>query len=305
MGAPALAAGPSPNPERPKWSLSRKIFAVLGALILVFVGVYVVYGYLNGLPPAVLSVGGHGRVYLDVAFMTMYTPTIPGATDFNVTATASFAKGLQVPFAWENVRDAALPVRFILAPSDPFVAGPANGFVFAEGGPGRGSISVTGPYQPSACVTLWSMNYSVRELSSWEGFTQANWLEVDYSLTPVSLDFCPPLPIANVSAPTPSDLVPTGIVDNLNLTVQPGYLFPLNHDIYNATTPWPTFHHALPPVTFDAGSQGNFTASLASSFQWSKGDNYRVTMTFSGTFHGYLTWYWDERFGSLYTIFSS
>ncbi len=292
------------KPDRRKWSLGRKIFAVLGALILVFVGAYVVYGYLNGLPPEVLSTGGHGQVYLDVVFMTVYPPSIPGATDFNVTVTATFANGWHIPFSWGSVSGSALPVRFVLTPSDPFVSGPADGFVFSESGTGPTSITAVGPHPPGAFVTLWSMNYSVRELSSWEGFGQVTWLEVDYALTALSLSFGDPLPVANVSAPVPSDLLPAGIVDNLNLSLRPGYLWPVAHDIYNATSPSPTFHHTLPPVTFDAGSQGSFTASLTSAFQWAKGDNYRVAMSFSGNLHGYLTWYWDERFGSLYTVFS-
>jgi hypothetical protein len=64
------------------------------------------------------------------------------------------------------------------------------------------------------------------------------------------------------------------------------------------------FQHSLPPVVFDAGSAGNFTATLTSAFGWAKGDDYRVTISGSGTTHGSLAWYWDRRFGSLFTIFS-
>ncbi|HYM40577.1 MAG TPA: hypothetical protein VEY12_10655 [Thermoplasmata archaeon] len=300
----AKPAGPAEETARAKWSRGRKIFAVIGALILVFVGVYVAYGYLNGLPPQVLSVLGRGQAYLDVAFMTVYTPSIPGATDFNVTAMVTFANGWQFPFAWGNVSGTSLPVRFVLSPSDVFRTGPSDGFVYGEAVSGTTRIGVVGPHPPGAFVSLWFMTYSVRQLTAWQGFTQATWLEVDYALAPVSLDFGEPLPVANVSAPVASDLIPAGITDDLNLSVQPGYVLPLDHDIYNASSPWPTFHHALPAVTFRAGSVGNFTASLTSSFQWAKGDNYRVEMTFSGALHGYLTWYWDARFGSLYAVFS-
>jgi hypothetical protein len=305
VGLPPVVAGSPAAPARAKWSRARKIFAVLGALILVFVGGYIVYGYLNGLPPEVLSAGGHGQVFLDVAFMTLYTPSIPGATDFNVTVIVTFANGWNVPFAWGNVSGSALPVRFLLAPTNGFAPGPPNGFVFAEGSAGPSSLGAIGPHPPGACVIRLSMNYSVRELSAWEGFSQVTWLEVGYSLTPVSLDFGLPLPVANVSAPTASDFVPAGMVDSLNLSVAPGYLWPVSRDIHNATNQFPMFHHTLPPVTFDAGSAGNFTASLTSSFAWTKGDNYRVMMTFSGNLHGWLTWYWDDRFGSLFAVFSS
>jgi hypothetical protein len=271
---------------------------------LVFVGGYVVYGYLNGLPPQVLSAGGPRQVYLDVAFMTVYTPSLPGATEFNTSVIVLFSTGWHIPFGWGNVSGSALPVRFVLAPSDTFAAGPSNGFVYSGFGPGPTSIAEIGPHPPSAFTSLWSMNYSVRTMTAWEGFSQATWLEVDYALTPVSLDFGEPLPVANVSAPTASDLLPTGIVDDMNLSVQPGFVWPVAHDIHNATALPPTFHHTLPPVTFDAGSAGAFNASLTSSFQWAKGDNFRVAMSFSGNLHGYLTWYWDDRFGSLYTVFS-
>lgn len=273
-------------------------------MILVFVAGYVVYGYLNGLPPQVISSGPSRQTYLDVPLMTFYTPSIPGASDFNVTLTVVFATGEHFPFAWEGVAGTPLPVRFALEPSDGFATGPSNGFTYTTA-VGWSSIGVEGPHSPGAYVSLWSLNYTVREMSAWEGFTKATWLQVDYSILPVSLFVGAPLPVANISAPTASDLLPTGIVDSLNFTVQPGYLWPIAHDIYNASTPWPSFHHALPAVTFDAGDGGRFTASLASSFQWAKGDNYRVAMSFSGSLHGWATWYWDARFGSLFAVFSS
>ncbi len=305
MSPPAAPPVPSDKPEPAKWSRGRKIFAVLGALILVFVGGYVVYGYLNGLPPEVVSVGGHGQVYLDVVIMTIYTPSIPGATDFNVTTSFTFANGGRILFSWGNVSGSALPVRFVLTPSGNFATGPSNGFADAESPLGTESVAAMGPHPPGAYLARWSMNYSVRELSAWEGFTHATWLEVDYSLTAISIDVGTPLPVCNASTPAASDLLPAGIVDDLNVSVQPGYRWPISHDIYNASTPWPTFHHTLPPVTFAAGSLGNLTASLTSTFQWEKGDNYRVMMSFSGNLRGYLTWYWDARFGSLWTVFSS
>lgn len=292
---------PTESP-RPKWSRARKVFAVLGALILVFVGGYVVYGYPNGLPPEVLSSGGRGQVFLDVALMTFYTPSVPGATDFNVTLTVVFATGMDFPFGWGNVSGTALPVRFVLTPSPVFVSASPSGFVFEEGGPG--SIGIDRPVPPGAFVSLWSMAYTVQELSAWEGFSKTTWFEVDYALTPVSLDFGGYLPIANVTVPGASDLLPTGVVDNLNLTVQPGYLWTLDRSFSDFTLPSSPFHRTLPPVTFDAGSAGNFTAALTSSFQWGKGDDYHVKMSGSGTMHGSLAWYWDRRFGSVFTIFS-
>ncbi len=276
---------------------------MIGAVILMFVAGYVVYGYLNGLPPQVIASGPSGHTYLDVPLMAFYTPTIPGVSDFNVTLTVVFANGEHFPFSWGGVGGASLPVRFVLAPTDGFAMGPTNGFVYSSTTV-PGSIGVEGPHPPGAYVALWLVDYTVREMSAWEGFTQSTWLQVDYALTPVSLWIGAPLPVANTSAPVASDLLATGIVDNLNFTVQPGYLWPIAHDIYNATIPWPTFHHAMPAVTFDAGAQGNFTASLVSSFQWAKGDNYRVTMSFSGSLHGWLTWYWDGRFGSLFAVYS-
>lgn len=303
--APAASNGPLARPPRPKWSRGRKVLAALGAIILVLVGGYVVYGYLNGLPPEVVSSGGPRQVYLDAALMTFYAPSIPGATDFNITLYVVFAAGQDFPFHWGNISGTALPVRFVLSPGGDFTAAASNGFVFGDGGSGPSSIAVDRPVPPGAYVSLWSMVYSVQELSAWEGFTKTTWLEVDYSLTPVSLIVGAYLPVANVTVPGATDLLPTGIVDNMNLSAQPGYLWTLSRGLSNFTPPSSPFHHTLPPVTFDASSAGNFTATLTSSFQWAKGDDYRVTMSGSGTSHGSLTWYWDGRFGSLFPAFSS
>lgn len=294
----------SANPTRPKWSRWRKIFAVLGALILVFVGVYVVYGYLDGLPPEVVSSGGTGQMYLDAALMTFYTPTVPGATNFNVSVTADFASGWQFPFTWANISGTALPVRFLLAPSTAFEANSTTGFIFTDGVTTATWIGVERPEPPGALVSLWSMEYSVRQMSVWEGFSKVSWMEVDYSLTPVSLDIGAPLPVANVSVPSAAQILATGLTDSLNQSVAPGYLWSLSRDLANFPPP-PVFHHALPAVTFDAGSAGSFTASLTSSFRWGKGDDYKVVLSGSGSMHGSLTWYWDARFGSLYTVFSA
>lgn len=304
MTPPTAPAGSPGKPPHPKWSRGRKVFAVLGALILIFVGGYIVYGYLNGLPPEVLSSGGRGQVFLDVALMTLYTPSVPGATDFNITLTVVFASGMRFPFSWGNVSGTALPVRFVLAPSQVFVNASLNSFVCDEGGPGPGSIGVDRPVPPGALVSLWSMSYTIQELSAWQGFSKTAWFEVDYSLTPVSLVFGAYLPVANVTVPGAPDLIPTGVVDNMNLTVQPGYLWTLDRGFSDFTLPSSPFLHTLPPVTFDAGGAGNFTAALTSSFRWGKGDDYNVKMSGSGTMHGSLAWYWDRRFGSVFTVFS-
>ncbi len=304
MNPSADAVESSPKPEPPRWSRWRKIFAVLGALILVFVGGYVLYAYLNGLPPEVVASGGSGQTYVDAALMTFYTPSIPGAADFNVSVTVVFATGEDFPFSWGNVTGTALPVRFVLTPGDGFKLGPANGFVYGAGGSGRETISVDRPVPPGAYVSTWRLTYTVQELSAWEGFSKSSWFEVDYALTPVFLDFGGYLPIANVTVPGTADLVPAGIVDNVNLSAQPGYLWNIDRNLTDFAIPTSPFHHTLPAVTFDAGSAGNFSAALTSSFQWAKGDDYRVTASGSGTVHGSLTWYWDERFGSLFTKYS-
>ena len=305
MSVPTDTTASLATSARAKWSRSRKAFAVAGVLILVFVGGYIVYGYLNGLPPDVVSTGPQGHAFLDVALMTFYTPAVPGASGFNASLTVTFAAATRFPFSWAEVSGTDMPVRFILTPSALFVAGSPDGFVFnGWGGPGPSSIGVDRPEPPSALVHLWAMAYTVREMSAWRGFTKATWLEVVYSLTPVALNIGVPLPIANVSVPTASELIPTGIVDSLNLSTQPGYVWTLERGLSNSTIPSSPFQHTLPAVSFDGGGAGKFTAALTSSFTWGKGDDYRVSMSVSGTAHGTLTWYWDERFGSLFTVFS-
>ncbi len=304
MASPTDAAKP-PSPGRPKWSRWRKIFAVIGALILVFAGVYGVYAYLNGLPAAVVASSGPGRALLDVALMTLYTPSVPGSSNFNVTATVTFGNGWRFPFEWGNVSGTILPVRFVLTASNAFTVNGTTGFVFTDGVVGSSTWGADRQEPPSALVCQWTMNYSVRELSVWQGFSQVSWLEVDYALTPTYLAFGAALPVANVSAPGPSDLLPTGISDSLNLSVAPGFLWSMDRDLANFAMPASAFHHTLPAVTFDAGGAGPFTASLSSSFRWAKGDDYRVTISGSGTTHGYLTWYWDLRFGALYAGYAS
>ncbi len=304
MGSAAEAAKP-PLPGRPKWSRWRKIFAVIGALILVFVGVYVVYGYLNGLPPAVVASSGPGREFVDVTLMTLYPPSLPGFTGVNVSAAVVIGDGWHFPFTWGNVSGTTLPVQFVATSSSGLAANGTSGFVFTDGLLGPTTWSTDRQVPASALVNLWALNYSVRELSAWQGFRQVSWLEVDYRVTPTYLFIGAALPVANVSAPGPSDLLPTGVTDSLNLSVAPGFQWSLDRDLANFAAPPSAFHHTLPAVAFDAGSAGTFTASLSSAFRWGKGDDYRVSISGSGTMHGYLTWYWDLRFGSLYAAYAT
>lgn len=302
MSSVAEAAKP-PAPGRPKWSRWRKIFAVIGALILVFVGVYAVYGYLNGLPPEVVASSGPGRALLDVALMTLYTPPLPGSAGFNVSGTVVFGNGWHFPFTWGNVSGTTLPVQFVLTPNSEFAANGTSGFVVSS--TGASSWALDRPGTQSALVEQWTLDYSVRELSVWQGFRQVSWLEVDYRVTPTGLIFGASLPVANVSAPGPSDLLPTGVTDSLNLSVAPGFQWSLARDLASFAAPPSAFHHVLPVVTFDAGGPGAFTASLSSAFRWGKGDDYRISVSGSGTLQGYLTWYWDARFGSLYAAYAT
>ncbi len=304
MGSSTEGAQPT-LAGRPKWSRWRKIFAVIGALILVFVGVYVVYGYLNGLPPTLVASSGPGQARVDVVLMTLYTPSLPGSTGFNVSATVVLGDGWHFPFTWGNVSGTTLPVQFVVASSSDLTANGTSGFVFTNGLLGATSWGTDRPAPPSALVNLWTLDYSVQELSAWRGFRQVSWLEVDYRVTPTYLVLGDPLPVANVSAPGPSDLLSTGVMDSLNLSVAPGFVWSLNRDLANFAAPPSAFHHTLPAVTFDAGSAGMFTASLSSSFRWGKGDDYRVSISGSGTLHGSLTWYWDQRFGSLYAAYAA
>ncbi len=304
VGSTAEAAKPL-RTDRPKWSRWRKLFAVIGALILVSVGVYVVYAYLNGLPPAVVASSGPGQALVDVALMTLYPPSLPGSTDFNVSASVVLGDGWHFPFAWENVSGTALPVRFVVAPSSVLAANGTSGFVFTDGVVGTTSWGTDRAAPATALVSRWTLDYSVQELSAWQGFRQVSWLEVDYRVTPTYLFIGAALPVANVSAPGPSDLLPTGVTDSLNLSVAPGYQWSIARDLATFAAPPSAFHHTLPAITFDAGSVGTITASLSSSFRWGKGDDYRVSVSGSGTMQGYLTWYWDARFGSLYSVFSS
>ena len=303
MSAGEAAKQESTPSSKPKWSRWRKIFAVLGVLILVFVAVDVAYQYLDTLPPEVLASGAPRQAYLDVTLFAFYAPSLPGALDLNVSTRVTFARGMQFDFAWQNVSGAGVPVRFVLAPSSGFAAGTGNAFTFLGGGNGTTTIGTTRPGAAGAIETVWRMDYTVRRLTAWEGFTRSSWAEVDYSLTPVSLQLGY-FPLGNVSAPSPADLLPTGVADRFDVSAAPGTLWYYNRSLGDFKVPSTPFVHRLPAVSLEGGSAGNLSATLASTFRWAAGDNYRVEASFSGRVNGTLTWYWDARFGSLYPMFS-
>lgn len=302
-----MTAGSAAKPEstrtsKPKWSRWRKVFAVIGALILVFVAVDIAYQYLDSLPQEVIAAGSPQHSFLDVTLSTFYAPVLLGAQNLNASAFVTFAAGTSFGFAWTNTTSSGLAVRFVLEPSPGFAAASGGGFTYSMAS-GPSTIGVTLPGHAGGIETLWRMDYVVRRMSAWEGFARATWIEVDYSLSSVALQVGN-LPLGNVSVPTPADLLPTGVVDRIDVTLAPGTLWSYNRSLRDFSVPKAPFAHALPAVPLQGGSAGNLTATLVSSFRWAAGDDYQVRASFSGRVNGTLTWYWDVRFGSLYPEFS-
>ena len=289
-------------PPKPKWSRWRKIFAVIGALILVFVAADVAYQYLDSLPPDVAATGPPGHAYLDVTLFTFYTPSFQGSVDLNASTMVTFAAGAHFQLAWENTTASGLPVRFVLAPSRGFASGRDGAFTY-RWATGTTSVGTVLPGHAGGIEGVWRMDYTVRRMSAWEGFTRASWVEVDYSLSPLTLEFGN-LPLGNVSAPGPAVLLPTGVAEPVDVNAAPGTFWFGNWSLGDFRTPSAAFVHTLPATLLGGGGAGSVTATLASTFEWAKGDNYQVEASFSGLVHGTLTWYWDARFGSLVPVFS-
>ena len=304
MAAPSGPETGSSPPAKAKWSRWRKLFAAIGVLILVVVTVDVAFVFLDGLPPEVLASSGPRETFIDAVLMTFYAPTIPGAVDVTASAFVALPSGFHTTFAWTNVTGAGVPVRFVLSPSGSFASGPANGF--EETGPALGATTfgIDRPGRSGAWDEVWRMNYTVRELSAWEGFLKTTWIQVDYRLTPVAV-LVGDLPLGNVTVPGPADRMATGVTDPIDVDLTPGYVESLQRSLTDFPAPSSPFHHAFPPLTFDAGAAGSLAATLVSSFQWAKGDDCRVTLSFSGQVNGTLAWSWDARFGSLLATFTA
>lgn len=309
-----ISTSPTDGPARPKKTGGRwfKVRVVLAALVLL-IGLTLYFNWRNGLSPRVVQEIGTGHAYLDVAIMTIYTPSlaVPGfATGVNVSFVATTSYATRLTFTWGSVNGTSMRVRFVLTPSPlddsngpSFAPGPSNGFLFLPAGQPLGgvvsSMLVFGVVKPGAdgvWSETWRMDYAVRKMSAHDWCSEDQWIEVDYSLTPTFVMFGY-LPAANTTAPHPSDLAPLG--SPLVVSYAAGYPWSYRWTIRDFSLPAGGFRHTVGTVDLDAGTVGTIRATIGSTFQWGPNDGYEIHASGSGPANLSLQMYVDIRFGSL------
>lgn len=278
-----------------------KVRVVLAVLVLV-IGFTIYLNWRNSLPPTEVQRLSTGTAYIDVPLMTLFTFPSINAPGFYVRTNLSFAPSSSFTFAWTNLSGDGLPVQFVLSPTGPFQTGASGGFSFSPSGFAVGSdYAAVRPGLAGALVARWALNYTVRLMSQHDWFTDDRWLEVDYSLQEWGWSVGD-LPIANTTAPSPSDLVP--VSGPLQFSYGPGFAWTYGASVHDQALPQDTFSHPLPRISFEAGNLATLSAVLVSSFHWGAADDYRMTMGAADGANVTLRVFLDVRFGSLVPIVS-
>ncbi len=265
--------------------------------VVVLVSLTGAWFYLGSLPPRDLGLLAAGRVVFDVPLLTRYTlPTLgPNAS---VETTVGISGTEPFYFQWFGTASDGSPVRFVLRP-DPnstslgFDSLDVDSFVFHING--RDTGSSPNPAEGSAWAHTWVMDYAARRMARYDGFIERTWIEVGF-VPRVLLECICPMPYANVTYPSASDLMPTGIVDRLASAGTWSY----ERALADFALPAGSFDHAIGPISIDVGPAGTVSAILASTFRWGPAGEYRATAAGDGPVDVTITWYWDMRFGGLF-----
>ena len=265
--------------------------------VVVFLSFTGAWFYLGSLPPRDLELLAAGRVVFDVPILTRYTlpalgPNASVETTIGISGTEPFY------FHWRGTASDGSPVRFVLRP-DPnatalaFESLDEDSFVFHLNG--RDTGGSPNPNEGSVWAHTWVMDYAARRMARYDGFLERTWIEVAF-VPRVLLECICPMPYANVTYPNESDLMPTGIVDQLTSAGPWSY----ERALSDFALPAQSFDHNVAPISIDVGPAGTVSAILASAFRWGPGGEYRVTAAGDGPVRYTIRWYWDARFGGLY-----
>ncbi|MCI4371269.1 MAG: hypothetical protein L3J78_01325 [Thermoplasmata archaeon] len=297
VGLSAQDVVPSPDSVGKKPSrFTSKVVA--GILIAVVLAAFVVSWFaLSAQPPRVLEVLANGQFTVIVPLLTGYTfPSFGSSptafTWINITETEPFT------FHWSGTARDGSAVRFVLRPNSSaysFESDQDNEFRFRVlGGLGSG---FPGPDRGILQVYTWDVRYVARRMAVYSGFFQDSWVEVRFTPIVRLLDNCY-LPCSNVTLPQGAELLPAGEIESLNLSGN----WEVSRSLRDFALPSNPFRHASPAVSILAGSAGNVTAILESSFHWGPGGEDFLSIRGSGTVAVSVGWYWDGRFGALYPV---
>lgn len=324
-------SSPSPPPARSR--SGARVAAIVIALILVvaLVAAYVVYVFapeirtgnpkLN-IPAHVTSYLSNGTTLLDVPLMTEYTaPALQNhgfATNMSLTMSSAYGgPSTTFTFLWGNVSGTNETVRFVLSPTvgeslaEAFEPGPPNGFLALPAGncsqPGSSQSWGVGDENVGESAVfheLWRMEYNVSRMAATVDDVAQSWIQVNYSLEFVLAYAGDPLPAANVSLPSPSDLSSPVFVATYNLSK--GQTIGTLVEARPLAAPLGPFRHLLQPMTIDAGAAGNLSVGLTSQFQWGPTDDIWLGWSLTAARDGPLTASYsvDLRFGSILVAFS-
>ena len=293
-------------------------------MITALVGVHAVTHFATPqVPPHVVDVLSNGTAYLDVPVMALYTAPVlnlPGFASNMSFAARTSAQGpsTYLTFQWGGVRGTNESVRFVLeagpnpTAGDDFVAGPTDGLRLFPAGPCAGAcvnttltMGESSAGQQSVYRDVLRMDYSVVRMAATVGSVAQSWLQVNDSLTPEAIRIGDPLPTVNTTAPLPADLLPDG--ERVTYHLSRDSTVSILASIYDFHLSAASFRHALPPVLFDGGTAGTFTASLTSEFAWNSAGGYWLGWSAGPGAPGNVTpqYYVDQRFGSLLVEFVS
>ncbi len=329
MAAGSAESGLTPSdPARPsRWS--RRLALIVAVAVAASFGgsLYFVYGP-RGVPtpaqppqspppdggntsPREVARLGEGSVLLDFPLMTIYSAPDLKVHGFGTTAelywsSSSTGPSTNITFEWSHATGTSLPVHFVFDPGGPhpyFIAGPEDGFVYlAAGECSFPCLSQSEDFltwmigAQDAYFVVWRMDYSVHEMQAMRNHVNETWLQVKYSFSP-RVGGTESLPAANATVAGPADLLPIG--DPVTLSYGRGLSWRYNVSIRQFPLPDAPFRHSLPLVVFNAGSAGNLTAILSSSFAWGPAQDYRLGLSGTNGVNVTMQFYLDDRFGAL------
>ncbi len=297
MEGPSAGAQPAPQRPRPAAptdadSLARRVWAII--LILLLVGVtgywYLAYGSVTTVSETV----SQGRRYVDVPLMEVVSPPPVAGVDFRVAVT--FGSDSSILYRWSAPDVNGMSVEFVLRPSSSWFGVPAPNLLrwtIAAGTYGSNSSSDRVQYGIYGEATV---DYIVRKVVLTSAVSSRTFLEVECSV-PYFREIMAPLPAGNMTLPGASDLLAAG-VERSNAT---GTGWKVAWSLADFDRPAALFRASAGPVAFDAGSYGTIAANITSERAWGPGDDYVIEASGSGDASFDFVWYWDMRFGSLFS----
>ena len=300
-------AGPPPVSAEARKGPKPRPLVWLVVLVVVLAGALGTVYFLGQVLPNELAVLSQGQFTLPVPLTIL--SAAPNVTWMSVRSQAILAfyssrssGSAAFEFSWSLASPAPLPVEFAVNvpawQSSYFVPRPGGSFSYLPAGQCVAPCDSTGIGIGASEAGLsfvygthWTFNYSVRLMSRFQGFGNAQFLEID--LSPAGLESPGTHRAAEmgVAAPAPTDLELVGtyyIQSGISIT------FSTNESAFQGRS----FGHSPAAVIVPAGDQGPLSIRLTSSLTWGPLDWEAVSLS-SSTGNFTLRQYADLRFGSI------